>query len=247
MAAGAAADGPPIDSPRRGGLAPARSGPWFAVFLVVALIAFWPSYLSRIGAQTAYTHLHASTATLWMVLLIAQPALIRARRLDLHRMLGRLSLGLVPVVVGSMVLLAHSRISGLGGEAFAGQSYLLYLQISQVALFALCFGAAIWTRRRTELHARFMILTGVTLVDPVGVRLMVWADLGAWNYQWLTFGLMDLVILGLIWLERDSPRGRGVFPAMLPVFVLAQLPALLGFTGTSVWRTFARWFAELPL
>lgn len=70
-------------------------------------------------------------------------------------------------------------------------------------------------------------------------------DLGAWNYQWLTFALTDLVIVGLNWLERDSVGGRRVFPAMLPVFVLAQLPALLGFAGTSGWQAFARWFAGL--
>lgn len=247
VAADAAADGVPMASSRGRAVDLARSGPWFAGFLVVALIAFWPTYLSRIGAQTAYTHLHAFTATLWMALLIAQPVLIRTRRLDLHRMLGRFSFGLVPVIVGSVVLLAHSRIAGLGGEALAGQSYLLYLQLSMVALFALCFGLAVWTRRRMELHARFMILTGLTLIDPVVVRLMIWADLGAWNYQWLTFALTDLVILGLIWLERGSPRGRWVFPAMLPVFVLFQLPAVVELTGTSAWQAFARWFAQLPL
>ena len=237
----------PMASSRGRAVDLARSGPWFAGFLVVALIAFWPTYLSRIGAQTAYTHLHAITATLWMGLLIAQPVLIRTRRLDLHRMLGRFSFGLVPVIVGSVVLLAHSRIAGLGGEALASQSYLLYLQFSMVALFALCFGLAVWTRRRMELHARFMILTGLTLIDPVVVRLMVWADLGAWNYQWLTFALTDLVILGFIRLERDSPRGRWVLPAMLPVFVLAQIPALFGLTTWSGWQAFARWFSELPL
>lgn len=78
---------------------------WFAAFLLLALIAFWPTYLSRIGASTAYTHLHAVTAVLWMMMLVAQPAAIRARRLDLHRGLGKISFGLVPLIVLSVVLL----------------------------------------------------------------------------------------------------------------------------------------------
>ena len=53
----------------------ARSGPYFAGMLLVALVAFWPSYLSQLGANGAYTHLHAILATLWILLLIAQPTL----------------------------------------------------------------------------------------------------------------------------------------------------------------------------
>ena len=48
--------------------------------LLIALISFWPSYLSQLGAQTAYTHLHASLAGLWILMLIVQPILIRKRR-----------------------------------------------------------------------------------------------------------------------------------------------------------------------
>ncbi|HXG87390.1 MAG TPA: hypothetical protein VNJ02_03560 [Vicinamibacterales bacterium] len=40
-----------------------KSGPYFAAFLVLALIAFWPSYLAQVGAAGFYTHLHAATAT----------------------------------------------------------------------------------------------------------------------------------------------------------------------------------------
>lgn len=226
----------------------ARSGPWFAGFLLLALVAFWPTYLSRIGASTAYTHLHAVTATLWMMMLVAQPAAIRARRLDLHRSLGKISFGLVPLIVLSVLLLAHSRLSGLTGPAFAGQSYVLYLQVSLVALFTLCYVGAMVYRRNRAVHARFMVCTALTLVDPVVVRFMLWVDSPpSWNYQLFTFGLTDVLLVGLVWLDRGSRRGRWVFLAMLPVFVVSQLPALLGLTASAPWQAFARWFAGLPL
>lgn len=235
-------------SSRRGSRPFVRSGPWFAAFLLLAVVAFWPTYLSRLGASSAYTHFHALTATVWMSLLIVQPVLIRTRRLDLHRAVGRASFVFAPVMVGGIILLAHSGIRGLEGGAFAGQSYLLYLQISLAVLFTLCYGAAVATRRRMHLHARFMVGTAFTLIDPVTVRLLLWADSSpSWNYQWLTFGLTDAVILGLIWMERDAPRGRWVFPTLLGIFVAAQLPALLGLTGSEAWQAFARWFAELSL
>jgi len=85
---------------------PARSGPYFAGLLLLALISFWPSYLSQLGAQSAYTHLHACLAALWLLTLIAQPILIRRGHRDYHRALGRISYGLVP-----LILVARTRLA----------------------------------------------------------------------------------------------------------------------------------------
>ncbi len=226
-----------------------RSGPYFASLFLVALVAFWPTYLSQSpSVSSAYTHLHALTATLWMLLLVAQPLAIRTRRLAWHRLLGQASYALAPLILVSIVLLAHSRIKSLNGEAYAIQTYILYLQMSLAVLFGVSYALAIFTRRTTALHARFMVCTALTLIDPVVIRLMFWADpTPDWNYQWLTFGLTDLVLVALIWLERHSKVGRIVFPVMLLLFVLAQMPALLGLTDTPPWQAFARWFAALPL
>ena len=227
----------------------ARSGPWFAGLLAIALVAFWPTYLSRATSESsAYIHLHALTATMWMALLIVQPMAIRAKRLAWHRAAGRASYVLVPSVLVSIVLLAHSRMQGLAGEAYAIQTYVLYLQVSLAVVFTLTYALALWTRHTTALHARFMICTGLTLIDPVVIRLMFWvAPTPAWNYQWFTFGLTDLALVLLIWLERHSRTGRGVFPAMLGVFVLLQVPALFLLTEAAWWQAFAGWFASLPL
>jgi hypothetical protein len=65
-----------------------RSGPYFAALFVLALIAYWNSYLSQILSASNYTHFHASLAALWILMLVAQPMLIRAKRLTWHRVLG---------------------------------------------------------------------------------------------------------------------------------------------------------------
>jgi len=224
------------------------SGPYFAGLLALTALAFWPTYLSRLASNTAYTHLHAFTATFWILLLIAQPSAVRSGNLAWHRTVGQVSYGLAPLLVLTVILLAHSRIAGLGAAEFAGQSYVLYLQLSLATMFALCYAMAMVNRRTTALHARFMVCTAFPLIDPVVVRLLLWAEPNpGWNYEWLTFGITDLVILALIWMERDARRGRWVFPAMLPVFVLSQMPALLGFTRTAPWQAFSHWFADLPL
>ena len=235
------------NSPRNFHLSAA--GPWFASLLFLAMVTFWPTYVSLSpAANSLYTHFHAMVATAWVLLLIAQPMLIRAGRLRAHRALGKVSWVLAPVFVLAAVLLAHSRIKGLEGAPYQMQSFVLYLQISLTCVFALSYALAMATRKSMVHHARFMICTGLTLIDPVVIRLLLWIDRTPdWNYWWLTFGLTDLVLIGLIWLERNARGGRGVFPAMLVVFVVAQIPVLFGLTDQAWWQGFARWFAGLSL
>ena len=188
------------------------------------------------------------TATAWMLLLIAQPVAIRTRRLKLHRTLGRVSYAVALAVILSMALLAHHRLRTAPPEAYTIQTYVLYLQVSLATLFGVWYALAVLTRRRAALHARFMVCTGITLIDPIVIRLMFWIDpTPSWNYQWFTCGLTDLALAMLIWTERDAPRGRWVFPSMLGLFILLQAPALLQLTGSWPWQAFAKWFAALPL
>ncbi|MBP9824041.1 MAG: hypothetical protein KBF21_07455, partial [Thermoanaerobaculia bacterium] len=45
--------------------------------LLLALVAFWPMYLSKDWAAIdRYTHAHALFGTMWMLVLIFQPVLI---------------------------------------------------------------------------------------------------------------------------------------------------------------------------
>ena len=52
-----------------------------------SFVVFWPRYYSRLVDASFYLHLHAITAILWFALLVAQPLLIKKRKLKLHRLL----------------------------------------------------------------------------------------------------------------------------------------------------------------
>ena len=220
------------------------SAPYFAGLFLVAIVAFWPTYLSQVARASGYTHLHAVTASSWMLLLVAQPLAIRTRRLALHRTLGRASYVIAPLVVISMVLLTHSKTHGAKREDLVGA----YVPLSLAALFALLYMLGIATRRTMALHARFMVCTAMTLIDPVFVRLFYWIyATPPFLYQWITFALTDAVFAVFIWRERHSRAGRRVFPVLLALFVLSQFVALSGLYQARSWEAFMRWFAALPL
>jgi hypothetical protein len=75
-------------------------------------LAFWHLCISRPFASVdRYTHLHAAAGVLWLVLLIAQPAAIHARRVALHRLLGRISYLFAACFVVASILLSHHRLA----------------------------------------------------------------------------------------------------------------------------------------
>lgn len=214
--------------------------------MVLAVMAFWPRYLSSPAALgTPYIHFHAVTATLWFLLLFTQPLLIRSRRTTLHHRLGYSSLLLAPLVVVAFVLAAHSQLDSRSApDIWPIGRYILYLQISLGGLFGLIWLMGMLKRKDRLVHARLMAATGLTFVDPVLARLL--PDVGIPN-QFVTFAVTDLILVALIWFERDARRGRWVFPTVLILFVLLQLPVFLGLTDSATWDAFSRWYLSLSL
>ncbi|NCP85199.1 MAG: hypothetical protein GW823_09955 [Bacteroidetes bacterium] len=81
---------------------------YFVVFLLVALFAFWPRYFGKLFiAMDAETHFHGIIMTLWCVMLIAQGYLIRIKKYPIHKIIGKLSYGLAPLIVISGVIIAQ--------------------------------------------------------------------------------------------------------------------------------------------
>lgn len=226
----------------------ARIWPYFALLLVIAILAFWPSYFGNgLLSQAGYTHFHAIAATVWMAMLIVQPWLIRKDNYTLHRKIGKASFVVAPVLMLSFVLLANYRIRIATPENYQIQTFILYLQVFLAVLFGICYILAIIYRDRTEIHARFMVCTGLTLIDPIFARILLFTmPVPIQYHQFITFGLTDLLFLVLIYSERKNTVGRWVFPLMLGVFVLLQIPAFFAM-GSPTWQAFAEWFRSIPL
>lgn len=224
-----------------------NSGFSFIILLFLAIIGFWQSYFSRLFSDIDnYTYFHAITMLLWVGMLITQAFLIRFKKRSLHRFIGKFSYGLLPVLIISLILLAHSRIVIGEDGILPTRLYTLFLQLSLLAIFVIAYGLAIANRRTPALHARYMICTALTLIDPAVSRIPLNLPPLPFDYQVLTFGLTDLVLIVLIITERGQKLGREVFPLMLAVFVFFQ-GFNLTLTNSNIWTHFSEWFARLPL
>ncbi|MGZ5446382.1 MAG: hypothetical protein ACXW5U_27940 [Thermoanaerobaculia bacterium] len=225
-----------------------NSGYWFAGFLVITLVAFWPPYFAKLPARMdIYTHVHAALMTVWFGLLIAQPFLIRRGWRGWHRALGRFSYVLVPAIAITWVQLVHVRARAMPDDVFAKEGKFFYLAFVSAVLFLSAWGMAILRRRTPPLHARYMVCTAFALIDAVMARLLFFNFPTFENpfvYQAIGFGLTEAIIAVLLLIDR-GPHRRA-FAHMLILF--GALHAFW-FTGaqTNMWLEAVRWFRGLPL
>ena len=225
----------------------------YVALLGLAVVAFWPGYIAAPSSSlSAWTHFHAVTGTLWLGLLIVQPWAIRTGRRALHVALGRASLLLVALVTTGFVGLAHSSMQGKSPQGQAVDAYYFYVRVVLVVIFVVAYVMGILHRREPEVHSRYMLCTGLPLLDPVLHRIAQRAMDGAdHNYQLFTFGAACLLIGVLIAGARQAPRARKALHVVLALFVLGGIPLALEFHTWGMpwvyWKALARGFASLPL
>jgi len=221
---------------------------YFAL-LVLAGFAFWPLYLSRLGTGIdPYTHWHAFLAVCWCTLLIAQPLLLPKHR-QAHRRLGAVSYMLAPAFAIASLLLAHARFHAMEETKFQQDAANLFLPLSAICLFAISYALALYYRHTMPLHARFMVLTGLPMIDPVLGRVLFFYGPSFPHpllYQAITFGLTDVVVLGLLLWPSMPNRLRTAYAAPALLFPVLHL-GWFTFAQSRGWLPFASWFRSLPL
>lgn len=231
-----------------------RWSPYFyGALMLLAMFAFWPGYLAVPKLElTGWTHFHAVTGTLWLVLLIVQPLAIRTRQRRLHVLLGRVSYFLAPLVLIGFIGLAHSSMQDRSQQEQAVDAYFFYIRFVLVATFVGSYVLGVLHRREPEAHSRYMLCTGLSLIDPVvhriAQRIMGGADL---NYQLLTFGIACTILIVFFFAAKHTTSGRRALGVVFAAFVLGGLPLAFNFytwgQPWTLWKEFAHGFASLPL
>lgn len=218
------------------------------LLLVLSGLAFWRPYLSAPHAAGAYVHAHAMLGVAWLLLMVAQPLLIRASMRAAHRLVGRIGAALGGVFVLSGVLVAQRSLARMEAEQFAHEGGFVYLPLVMAALFAAALTMALVWRASPAIHSRFMAATLLPLLDPVIARLLYFYGPPLPHERLYQVPAFSLIALALTLLARSLPRrvpGRTGFIT----FVVGALIALAGFfviPGTGPWLQLVAWFRALP-
>ena len=201
---------------------------------------------------TPILHVHTALASLWIVMLAGQAWLARHGNRALHRMIGRASYAIAPLIFASFVLVY---VEQLGRRPYPYDQLALQFDVYnwfQSAAFLLCWALAIRHRKNTPRHLRYMIATVFAIGSAIVFRiLMNW-------FAWIP-GLADnnvlvianglLLMLPLLWLiRRDNKQGITPSPYWIPFW--AQLLTAVGFFSfarTETWGDFVDGFARLTV
>jgi hypothetical protein len=155
-----------------------------AIIWAVLIAGFVPDVIGRYtGKHVPYAivvHVHAVAYVGWMALLTTQMSLIRARRVELHKRLGLVAVGLIPlmVVLGIWVALVmeHRELNTPDG----GDGRFLIVQLIGALNFAVIASAGMLLRRDLVAHKRLMLLATIFISD-------------AGFSRWLGFSLLTLL------------------------------------------------------
>ena len=138
--------------------------------------------------------LHAVIFGAWVLLFIAQPALVARRSISMHRKLGWVGAALACALIllgGSAILFA---LWNKTLPPFYPPGLFIVRGIVGLALFAGLLTAAIRLRRRIEWHKRLMLCAAITVVGPGLERALPLPLFGpAWPF--VADGVLDLIAL----------------------------------------------------
>jgi hypothetical protein len=218
-------------------------GYWFLLLFVLVFAGFYHTYFVKLlDIKLAIIHIHFLLMSLWIVLLIAQPFLIKYKKLATHRFLGKVSYVLVPLVLLSAWLLArseyHRKIARLTEAASAGLNNLSEFEILKKAstnpativalfVFATFYLLAIWYRKQSAKHARYMLATALILLGPtvdriIFINLGINRLLGSSPY-FVSMLMIDLILAMLLYLDFKNKRETKTLTYCLLIFVASQL------------------------
>jgi len=222
------------------------SGYYFIGLFALVVLGFWPSYFAKFFDGTAnfkfYFHFHSAMVILWIAMLIAQPILIRKKKLALHRLLGKTSYFIIPFVFISVILLVHSR-HNIDEENL---DIRLFVPFKDLIILGAAYFIAIRYRKDINLHARGMVATGIVFIEPALARFSLRAIAPYPNGYFITIAIIYLVLISLMIVERHQKRGRWVFPLILILYVLVHSVIIFNI-HIGIWKAFAKWFIVLPL
>lgn len=199
---------------------------------------------------TALVHVHAGLMTLWILMLIAQAWLVRAKRYAWHRSVGRSSFVIAPVIIVFSFVVVRNGILRTGEDLTAEHARIRIFRLGMTLAFAVTWGLAIANRRHLPRHVRYMVSTVFAVGSAIVFRIigtwLAWvpglgtpAGIVAANWAVLTLPLLALIALD--W-RRSLKRS--------PFWVVTILIAVIHvgyftFTKTDWWFTFVRWIGGM--
>lgn len=212
-----------------------------------AIVVFWgfaPTYYLGAWFDTpvlnSLVHLHGFVFSLWILLFVAQIALVETGRITLHRKLGQLGavLASLIVVLGVQTAIASAKRGHSPSPEVSALSFMAIPMLAIIA-FGILVASAVLMRRNPLAHKRLMLAANIAILSPAIARLPF--SFIASGGPPVFFALTDVSLLAGIVVDILAYRAlhwAWVFGG--GVLITSQLGSLI-ISNTQTWLEFTQW------
>jgi hypothetical protein len=220
----------------------------FTTILVIIFLGFYQTYLVFFPKFKGFhyeQHFHGLMMLLWMVLLIVQPLLIKNKKYEIHRFIGKLTYIIAPLLILSIFLVSkmvyHRSIATLSQEESLAS---VVLGLPNMFAFILFYYLAIFNSRNRPAHMRYMIGTALLMIGPGLGRLLItglkWPlEMAVPTTNYLTLAL------SLAFLVNDIRKKSDFRPYLVIFLTLVMVQLFWQFRFSEFWQVPAKAFADL--
>ena len=210
---------------------------YFAIALAIAGIVawgFWETYYSRFSERAdlpSIVHLHAAVFSIWVIVFVAQAAVVVAGNLRLHRQLGAAGMiyGASVFAIGVLVSIGAPalRVRARFYDLDVGGVIVLY-NLADMLLFGAFLALAFVHRNRPELHKRWIIAATAALCGAAIGRVLPGNTL-EYLLVWLS-PILAMVAVDLV--ARRRVHSIPIVSGALVILAFFKVPLL----AAPIWR-----------
>lgn len=216
---------------------------YFCMALLMAALAAW-GFSSTVDGNLLHAKppkpfllwFHAAAFSAWIVLFVAQSALVRVRKVKVHRTLGWFgaALAAIMVVSGLIVSVVMLRFEMTVMHRPRAAAFLSILW-GDMIIFGGCMALAIYFRKRPEYHRRLVFMASCQLMQAAFVRFHYI------GYHDLFYPALDgLIVAGVLRDLMVDGRVNRIYRYVFPVILVLQaLAAYLERVNPSWWQVAA--------
>jgi hypothetical protein len=195
---------------------------YFLILLVpLTLLGFYKTYFNQIPVFedniNTFIHLHAIVASIWILMLIVQPLLIRNGKTKWHKQVGKMSYLIFPLLILSFIP-QMIRISNSDMPNF------LFFPLADSILLTLCYSLAIYYRKNPALHMRYMIGSALVFLGPTIGRIgPLILGIPTSLTQNLLYAIIYMILAGLIYLDYKKGKKFKPYIIIFTTWVIHQI------------------------
>jgi hypothetical protein len=234
-------------------------GYWFLLFIILVFAGFYHTYFSVLFQPTKpVIHIHFFLMAIWIAMLIVQPFLIKYKKPALHRLIGRISYVLVPLLLLTAFILIRNEyyqtITELEQSVLPGQTLMSRADIlkqaatgERIALvyffwFLFFYILAIKNKKKSSVHARYMLATSLSLLGPTVDRMIFFVFKmeklpGSLPIELVAFCTADIVLALLLLKDYKEGKSTRTLLTALSIYIIGQILYFL-LPGTQIWQLF---------